>query len=117
MILSRKELDVLVPAVLYGWTIEYDRMCRNAKWEGDTMLPFRAHKTAEKLAAHGYLWTIPGVYKTFKATTKALSLRCTHCHRGRVFDDDVEVGSCERCGGLGLLQPTPTPPDPGHAGG
>lgn len=107
--IGKREREVLQPAMIYGWAIEYDRR-GNAKWEGDTLLPFRAHKTLDGLVAKGLMLRLQNVVVH---TRSALDYRCgaLGCQRGSIYEEgndgyDHEVGKCPVCEGTGLtLEP------------
>lgn len=117
--LSKREQDVLSVAIKFGWEIQYDSKGR-AVWDGDSLLPFRAHATVERLIRRGLMARISdGLYGCLiRATDKAHAYRCkaAGCQRGTVYEDDEhgcysrEVGKCPVCNGTCVLTELPAPP-------
>ena len=109
--LSKREHSVLSVAVKFGWAIEYDSRGR-ATWDGDYLMPFRAHETAKQLVRRGLMERISsGIYGSHvRATSAARDYRCAAegCDRGVIYEDDDdgcysrEVGKCPTCNGSGL---------------
>ena len=103
--IGKREREVLQPALIYGWSIEYDRR-GNAKWEGDTLLPFRAHKTLDGLVRKGLMLRLQN---TVVPTRDARVYECNAlgCQRGVIYEEgadgyDHEVAKCQVCEGTGL---------------
>lgn len=101
--LTKREHDLLKQAVLYGWDIEQNG--RGAwEWDGDYLMPFRAHKTLENLVARGLMERVLG--RAYRATHEAQEYRCDGpgCAQGALYDDDDrKIGLCQKCAGSGLM--------------
>lgn len=112
MKLSKRERDVLAPAVLYNWNIEINRN-GTARWDGDVNLPFRAFKTLDQLVDKGLLESLRAPYgwKDYRATAKAREYKCTaaRCQQGNIYGEDPDssydkvIAKCTVCEGTGLV--------------
>ncbi len=105
--ISRREREALKPVVVFGWTIEF-RNTEHGLWDGDTTLPFRAHKTLSLLCDKRLMEAVlsPPGWKVYRATKVAREYLCRKesCFQGRTLDDDgVEIGRCQDCDGTGLM--------------
>ena len=108
--LSVREHNLLQTAVVLRMNVEYDVLCR-ARWDGDCLLPFRAHETLKGLVKSGLMEAVGGTFsgRIFRATeaARAYICRAESCSRGSIFREaaggwDEEVSKCAVCAGTGL---------------
>lgn len=100
--LSKRELDFILPAVLYGWKIELQHWLRTPHWEGDKDCPVKVGKVCEALIQDGYLVRYDDSHypnqATIRATPKGYALKCRKCSKGELYDDnDEKIGNCPHC--------------------
>lgn len=108
-LLNKALRNVLQPALLYGWEIEWSG--KRALWEGDTTMPFRAIASLEKLISYGLMEITCSTHgcHSYRHTKRALSYTCRApgCNRGSLYEEgpdgyDVETRKCVACDGTGV---------------
>ncbi|WP_447872045.1 hypothetical protein [Serratia fonticola] len=101
--LTKRELDYIHPAVVFGWKIEIQHWRKIPCWDGDYLMPVKVGKMCESLIERGYLERLDDHYyknqATIRATRKGFALECLECRgKGKTFDDDSnETGDCPHC--------------------
>lgn len=113
MKIGKRERKALAPALLYGWKI-YTRGRGAWRWDDDETMPFLALESLQSLVRKGLMECC---FDEYRATALARTLRCSHCHQGKLYQDDEEIGACTHCDGTGVVleatdQPPAKTPDP-----
>lgn len=104
--LTISDLKFISPAVIYNWQAE-QWTNRNGNlvwyWQGDPLFPVKVGKVMHKLVSMGFMERLDIGIPCYRATSKAHSLVCNNCHKGRLFSDsDEDAGPCPVCHGLGI---------------